>query len=259
MPKQCLKEIDQLCAAFLWSRPDLNPKKAKIAWSEVCKPRTEGGLGLRPLEETNKVCILKLIWRILSGKSLWVEWIHHYLIRKGSFWNVNSKSSLGSWLWKKILKHRTTAQALTRVEVKNGAQTSFWFDIWSPLGRIFDLTGSRGCIDLGLNINITVELAVLQYRRRKHRSVLLINIEKEILKLRNQGLDQNDDIRLWKGLGDSYNREFSTGQTWQILRIPVPAVNWSKGVRFSAATPKFSMIVWLAVRDIEIMESVILY
>ena len=68
LPKQCIKEIDQLFCAFLLSGPDLSSHKAKIAWKDVCKPREEGGLGLRSLNEVNLICCLKLIWRILSAK-----------------------------------------------------------------------------------------------------------------------------------------------------------------------------------------------
>ncbi|XP_010418736.1 PREDICTED: uncharacterized protein LOC104704326 [Camelina sativa] len=54
LPSACLKEIDSLCCAFLWSGLELNTKKAKVSWSEVCLPNEEGGLGLRSLKEANK-------------------------------------------------------------------------------------------------------------------------------------------------------------------------------------------------------------
>ena len=65
IPKKCIKEIDKLCSAFLWSGPALNPNKPKVCWDDVCKLKGEGGLGLKSLEEANTVCCLKLIWRIL--------------------------------------------------------------------------------------------------------------------------------------------------------------------------------------------------
>ena len=71
--------------------------------------------------------------------------------------------------------------------------------------RIIDITGSRGSIDLGIPITATVEYAVQIYRSRRHRVRSLIDIEKEILKLRLQGLSSEDDVRLWKGVGDSFN------------------------------------------------------
>ncbi|KAL1197767.1 putative ribonuclease H protein [Cardamine amara subsp. amara] len=66
LPKSCINEIDRMCSSFLWSGLDMNPNKAKITWEEVCKPKQEGGLGLRSLREANDVSCLKLIWRSLS-------------------------------------------------------------------------------------------------------------------------------------------------------------------------------------------------
>lgn len=68
LPVSCLREMEQLCSAFLWSGPTLNTNKAKIAWTEVCKPKLEGGLGIKPLKAVNNVCCLQLIWRILTAK-----------------------------------------------------------------------------------------------------------------------------------------------------------------------------------------------
>jgi len=42
LPKVWVKEIDKMCAAFLWSGPILNTRKAKVALSEVCTPKSEG-------------------------------------------------------------------------------------------------------------------------------------------------------------------------------------------------------------------------
>ena len=70
LPGQCIKEIEQLCSAFLWSGPELKTTGAKVAWKVVCMAKEAGGLGIRLLKEVNKVYGLKLIWRMLSGNSL---------------------------------------------------------------------------------------------------------------------------------------------------------------------------------------------
>lgn len=76
LPNECIQDIEKMCSAFLWSGKDMNAHRAKISWENVCKPKQEGGLGLRSLKEANNVCCLKLIWRIVSqGNSLWVKWI----------------------------------------------------------------------------------------------------------------------------------------------------------------------------------------
>jgi len=39
LPSACIREIDKLRSAFLWSGPALNSRKVKVAWSEVCSPK----------------------------------------------------------------------------------------------------------------------------------------------------------------------------------------------------------------------------
>ena len=163
----------------------------------MCKPKEEGGLGLKNLTEANKVACLKLISRILSARSsLWVKWIWKYLIRKGSFWSVNEASSLGSWMWKKLLKLRPLAMQLTRNEINSGANSSFWYEQWSSLGQLIDLAGERGTMDLGIPKNTTVEMAIQMYRTRGHRVRILRIIGQEISNLKSRWLNQSDDISL---------------------------------------------------------------
>ncbi|KAF8051451.1 hypothetical protein N665_1724s0005 [Sinapis alba] len=168
----------------------MNAKKAKISWDKVCQPKEKSILRLRSLTETNKVCCLKLIWRIISHSTL-------------------------------------------------------WFDIWSPLGRLYDLINSRRCVDIDLNINANVEYAVQHYRIRRHRSENLILIEEGILKLRVQGLGAYADVCLWRGKGDIFKSDFHVSQTWRIR----PTFHWHMGVWFSGATPKYSVISWIAVHN----------
>lgn len=70
---------------------------------------------------------------------------------------------MGSWMWKKLLKYREVARPLHKMEVKSGNSTSFWYDDWSQMGRLIDLTGPRGVIDLGIPLQATVE-SVVSYK-----------------------------------------------------------------------------------------------
>lgn len=60
------------------------------------------------------------------------------------------------------------------------------------MGRLLDVTG-RGCIDLGISIISTVEMAIQSYRSRRHRVDALIQIDKIILDMRTRGLMQLED------------------------------------------------------------------
>ncbi|GKE41662.1 hypothetical protein Tco_1468946, partial [Tanacetum coccineum] len=56
---------------------DLSKGKAKVAWKQVCKPRDQGGLGIKDLGKWNEVLMSKHIWNIASNKeSLWVKWVN---------------------------------------------------------------------------------------------------------------------------------------------------------------------------------------
>ena len=150
LPSQCIREIEQLCSAFLWSGPTLKTSGAKVAWVEVSKPTNEGGLGIRSLKEVNFVYGLKLIWRILVGGSLWGKWVQTNLLKRKSFWEVKESSHIGSWIFKKMLKMRSVAKTFYMKAVGNGRHTSFWYDKWTKLGVMSDLLGDRGVLDLGI-------------------------------------------------------------------------------------------------------------
>lgn len=247
LPSGYIKEIERLCSAYLWSGSDLNGRKAKIAWKDVCREKEEGGLGLKPLKETNKVCCLKLLWRLLSTQSLWVNWIKTYLIRKGSIWMVKENTQGGSWMWKKILKYRETAKKLYRVELNNGRRASFWFESWSSFGCIWDLLNGSGQYDLGIPLKANME-ECRRHRRRNHRVILLNRIEDEIEKYKgNWG--SGDDVSLWMDSKGKFKRVFSSKETWEIIREKHASCSWSTVVWFKHATPKFSFILWMAMHD----------
>ena len=199
LPSKCIKEVEQLCALFLWTGPALKSSGAKVAWREICKPLNEGGLGVRSLKEVNTVYGLKLIWRMLAGDSLWGKWIKEYLLKKRSFWEVKVNSRVGSWMWRKMLKLREIAKTFYKIEIGNGRHISFWYDCWSEKGVIFDLVGERGFIDLGIRKEVILEEAVLNLRqRRRHRSEVLREIETALEYVRSKIQSEKVDVSIWR-------------------------------------------------------------
>ena len=246
LPSKCMKEIEQLCASFHWYGHALKSTRAKVAWSDISKPKNEVGLVIRSLKEVNKVYGLKLIWRLLSGDSLWGKWIKLYLLKKKSFWEVNARSQVGSWMWRKILKMRDFAKKFYHKEVGNGRHTSFWFDKWSEKGMLFDLLGDRGIIDMGVRKEATLEDDVWCIRRRRrHIDVILNEIEAELRLVKEKMRHNVEDSNKWKGKS-GFKEKFSTHETWMLLREAYGQCPWAKGIWFSKATPKFSFITCLA-------------
>ena len=50
-PTKLIKDIEKLFSSFLWSGFDQAVHMAKVAWTQVCLPTKEGGLGLKRVRE----------------------------------------------------------------------------------------------------------------------------------------------------------------------------------------------------------------
>lgn len=66
------------------------------------------------------------------------------------------------------------------------------------MGRLIDLTGPRGVIDLGILLQATVESVIRSRRSRRHRVEILNNIEAEIQRLTQREGREGNDIPLWR-------------------------------------------------------------
>ena len=87
---------------------------------------------------------------MLSGSSLWGKWVESNLLKKNNFWEINERSQMGSWMWRKMVKMRDVARMFHKKELGNGKKTSFWFDNWSERGVLLSLLGERGIVDMGI-------------------------------------------------------------------------------------------------------------
>ncbi|KAL4557330.1 hypothetical protein LXL04_035505 [Taraxacum kok-saghyz] len=72
LPKTTIKDIGKIFKGFLWSGGDLRKGSAKFAWKTMCRPKEEGGLGIRSLQTWNEALLSRQIWRLFTTKdSLW--------------------------------------------------------------------------------------------------------------------------------------------------------------------------------------------
>ncbi|CAA7051509.1 unnamed protein product [Microthlaspi erraticum] len=177
------------------------------------------------------------------------KWIQTYLMRTDSFWSVKKNTSLGSWVWRKLLKYRDLAKSFYKVEVNNGRRTSFWFDNWSPMGTLFDITGCRGFIDLGIPARSSVAEALSKLRIRNHRQAHLRAVQNMLQTYRDRQARETEDTALWKYSTEVFKPSFNTKKTWLQLRDTGPIMEWHKGVWFTHSTPKFSFFAWLALHN----------
>ncbi|XP_048604689.1 uncharacterized protein LOC125582176 [Brassica napus] len=129
------------------------------------------------------------------------------------------------------------------VELRNGRKTSFWYEAWSSLGRLQEVMGGRGHIDMGILVNENIE-ACRNHRRRSHRVNILNRVELEIERYKENWVDE-EDISLWRNSKGKCMKTFSTSETWQNIREKHTLCSWYSAVWFKHATPKYAFITWM--------------
>ncbi|GJR50539.1 RNA-directed DNA polymerase, eukaryota, reverse transcriptase zinc-binding domain protein [Tanacetum coccineum] len=93
LPSMVIKDIERLFKGFLWNKGELKRGKDKVTWNEVCQPKQNGGLGIKPLESWNKILLVKHLWNIATKKdTLWVQWINMVKLKGRSVWEIEKQS-----------------------------------------------------------------------------------------------------------------------------------------------------------------------
>ncbi|XP_019264656.1 PREDICTED: uncharacterized protein LOC109242255 [Nicotiana attenuata] len=96
-------KIESICKKFLWTGEVEGNKKALVSWTQLCWPKTAGGLNITDIVTWNKAAILKQMWNLCNKKDrLWIKLMHIYYIKKEKTWNV--KVNQAAWTTQKILK-----------------------------------------------------------------------------------------------------------------------------------------------------------
>lgn len=250
LPKGCIKTIESLCSRFLWAGSLESKSFAKVAWSTVCLPKEEGGLGIRSFLIWNQVLCLKFIWLLLSkAPSLWVDWHYSTHLAGHSFWTITPNAN-DSWMWRKLLDLRPLALQFCQSQLGNGQNTSFWHDVWTPLGQLITHIGPAGPRALRIRDNAVVADAIsgvswtLPHPRSQKEVDLHAHLTTLILPLL---IDVEDDY-IWVA-GDSTSLSFRSSTTWERLRPSQEVKNWVDVVWFKGAIPKLSFNMWVANYD----------
>ncbi|KAK2454307.1 hypothetical protein QL285_001883 [Trifolium repens] len=164
LPAMVLKKIVRIQREFLWGGLKGGRRICWVSWKEICKPRNQGGLGVREVGKVNLSLLIKWRWRLLNRDNvLWKDVLvakYGRHIRQKVHW-VGFDIGLGTSAWWKDLctidirdGGSWFAQNLRR-KVGNGLSTRFWFDCWmgSPplcerFPRLFSISNNKeGLVD----------------------------------------------------------------------------------------------------------------
>ncbi|XP_043697430.1 uncharacterized protein LOC122648259 [Telopea speciosissima] len=197
LPGNVITKLESMFSNFLWSGPSLERKTHFISWDAVCKPKSEGGLGIKRVKEMNIVGIMQQIWWIASKQDrFWVNWVHQRYLKQESLWTVKGLNNC-SWVWRKVLKF-----------------------------------GNRICYDAG-SYSLAARHACVKeiirdgdWHPGPSTSFDLIDIWRALPAIENFH-DEVSDLTVWTG---NSSGNFSSKSAWNAIRTRAARIDWSEAV-----------------------------
>ncbi|XP_050211423.1 uncharacterized protein LOC126661614 [Mercurialis annua] len=246
LPKSVCKDIQRICARFLWSGKNEGNYNAMVSWEDISKQKSEGGLGVKNIHVWNKAAITKHIWQIYnSPDSLWVKWIKINKIKDRSFWKVNCNDK-ASWIWRGILKIRPDARKVIDYRMGDGSRTEFWNDPWIQGCTLMEKFPRVKMKDTDIQRNTKV--AALWRNNRwdlPDPSDEATDEAWDYIKL-NYSLNCNAEDKIeWKVVD---HNNFSISKTWKEYKNSFDGVPWFKIVWGKNSIPRHNFILWLALK-----------
>ena len=128
-------ELERISSNFVW-----NGKIHAWSWNSMCKPKREGGLELRRVQDIANAAGIKLVWRLFTSNSLWAKWMNEKYVKDTPITELTC-SSLDSGTWKFIVQSKNKALLHMKKIIGDGCDTSLWYDPWLQNGNLINLTG----------------------------------------------------------------------------------------------------------------------
>ena len=132
LPLGLCGDIESIIRKFWWGQKSERRKVHWVKWDTLCKPKSEGGMGFKDLENFNDALLAKQAWRLFHQKNSLF-----YRVFKARFFPHCSiletpYSSSRSYAWHSILKGQDLLLKGAWWRVGSGDTISVWNDAWLP-------------------------------------------------------------------------------------------------------------------------------
>lgn len=100
-----------------------------INWKKIAKPKSKGGLWLRPMRDLNLAYVAKLGWRWLNNQSvIWAKTLTMKYANGTTTLECLYPQCIMSDAWRSMVKAKYLIQKGSRWAIGNGCITRFWID-----------------------------------------------------------------------------------------------------------------------------------
>uniref|UniRef100_A0A453AFR0 Reverse transcriptase zinc-binding domain-containing protein n=1 Tax=Aegilops tauschii subsp. strangulata TaxID=200361 RepID=A0A453AFR0_AEGTS len=122
-------EVTKLLSRFFWAGENNKQKYHIVKWSEICKPKDQGGLGVISSKRMNIALLSKWLWRIQTAEGgPWLEIIRAKYLRGQPL--AFTYRTGGSQFWQSVIRLMPILRIGTSIKIGSGSGTLFWLDRW---------------------------------------------------------------------------------------------------------------------------------
>ncbi|GMQ00802.1 hypothetical protein CsSME_00047717 [Camellia sinensis var. sinensis] len=145
IPRRVCDQIDKLNRNFLWGNTEDRKKVHLVNWQQVCKSKSNGGLGIRQARVQNLALISKLGWKLtINSDELWCKILKAKYLKDQSVSNWPNQRR-ASHTWKSIIRNEEVQSKNIKWNVGIGENIALWTDWWcgnQPLKLKLNTDGS---------------------------------------------------------------------------------------------------------------------
>ncbi|XP_042483480.1 uncharacterized protein LOC122063840, partial [Macadamia integrifolia] len=222
---------------FIWSGDPETAKGVTVSWDSICKPKQEGGLGIRRLRDVNKAFLCKQVWNIRHSTSALSSIINARFLKKNGELKKGYKSST---IWPGLRRMWSLVSSKERWVVGNGVSINCWKDRWVDSESFQQKAGLRDELFASSSMIVAAFIDNNEWNFPTVSSSLLqdfflaastINIPRGNIK----------DTCIWTL---STSGQFSTFSAWNDIRRRNPKVPWHELVWMKGLSPRQSIFGW---------------
>jgi hypothetical protein len=135
LPESLCASINSCIRKFWWGYPqDKKHGLSLLAWANICKPKSLGGIGIRSMEDMNNSLLARLGWKMVSNQPhLWVDSLRGKYLKHGVYFLTAPFNSVSFWLWKGLQKNRKVVEKGACISISSGQNVDIWNNPWIPL------------------------------------------------------------------------------------------------------------------------------
>ncbi|XP_042519136.1 uncharacterized protein LOC122092899 [Macadamia integrifolia] len=239
-PDHSIKLVEWWMRNFIWSGDMEVTKKIVVNWDDVCKPKQEGGLGIRRLRDVNFACLAKLTWQIKHEVSSMSKFFRDRFLKADGSLKSGHISSLICPGIKKVWNFVTLNEQWT---VGNGQNIDFWKGRWLDHLSIEEMLLNDGGHSGNLKAKVCDFIHNFRWEFPQVVSNFMKNIKNKAKLIYISGME---DECHWR---PSSAGVFSIKSAWEACRRSSPKVSWSSLVWKSSIQQRQAVFGWRLIRN----------